>query len=257
MKKLISAKVILLLIFAISLTACKKSADSKINEFIQGYNSATANISRNNPVIASSSAEKTGPNEITISIKTTTGSDEMESQLMKSSFPQLIGQLLNSSSPKSNLMDEGINFKVNVFDKNGNKLVSQALDKNTIGKSSLNVENFANGNSPSQSELNELLSVFNKNLPITDPSTGIKILKMEAGSENDIVYHAEVPDELKEVLKMDGAKQLMKDEMLRQPQLRQILSQTSKLGIDKLRYLYKDKAGNLIEEITLNQSDLK
>ena len=133
-----------------------------------------------------------------------------------------IAVALNSEKSINELVEDGVNFKIKVIDKDGQLQYTEIYDKSkfqSLGKIDLNPET-----GTSTEDLNKILDIYNKNLPQEDPSTGIKITKIEAGNNHDIIYSAEVPDELKEVLKLNNAKTLMKDEMLRQPQIQNIFS---------------------------------
>lgn len=184
----------LLLVLAFSLLACKKSSDTQINEFITGYNSAVATRLQGNPAVKSSSATKSGPNEVSISMQLNSEKDDMETELLKKSFPQILGQII-SSMPNGSKFNDDIDIKFILFDKNGNQISSDKIDKNAKQFKDVDVANLGKGQMLSKGQLNEMLDVFNKNLPMTDPSTGLKVLKMEAGNDNDVMYSVEVPQD--------------------------------------------------------------
>ncbi|UMQ41885.1 hypothetical protein MKS83_21225 [Chryseobacterium sp. Y16C] len=59
------------------------------------------------------------------------------------------------------------------------------------------------------------------------------------------------------MLKVEGAEQIVKDEMLRSPQIQQIFSQTERLGVKNLIYKYTDSQGKNIKDIIITKEDLK
>jgi len=246
-------KFLLSLTLILSLHSCEKPLSTKISEFVSLYNSSTKQVA--NPVLEDTSAEKTGDKEITIRLYVSIAKDDPQLEMIKVPLAQSIAVALNSEKSINELVEDGVNFKIKVIDKDGQLQYTEIYDKSkfqSLGKIDLNPET-----GTSTEDLNKILDIYNKNLPQEDPSTGIKITKIEAGNNHDIIYSAEVPDELKEVLKLNNAKTLMKDEMLRQPQIQNIFSSVSELGIDKLRYLYKDKNGNTVSEIVLSKEDIK
>ncbi len=242
--------IISLLLF--SLVSCKKSTDSRITEFVFAYRNSFAAVANSNPYIVSSSAEKTSANEVTIRFYTkSTEETSMESDLLRKSLPEIVGTAILQEPSSKQLINDGVKFNVKILDEGGqNVLYSKVFDKESVGKSPAT-------NNTGTPGIAQILDGFNKNLPVTDPSTGIKIVKIEAGDDQDIIYKAIVPPNMAELFKSDGAKELLKEELLRSPQIKDILMRSENFGISKLKYKYMDEKENLITEISISKADLK
>ncbi|ANF49488.1 hypothetical protein A0O34_02490 [Chryseobacterium glaciei] len=233
-----------------------KSKNDKIQDFVKTYNASSSMIS--NYMIKSTKAISSGPDEITIEINTNNQeSDELESGMITSSLPELIGQGIKSERSGNELLESGVKFKLKIINADGKVIANQTVDKNNLkGNASDSFKSVVAGN-PKASELNTILEVFNKNLPMEDKATGTKVMSIKADEQNNIVYTTEVPDSYKTMLEAEGADQVLKDEMLRMPQVRQILTKTEALGVKNLKYKYIDTKGKTVKEITISKEDLK
>lgn len=240
---------------AIVLTACQSKND-KINDFVNMYNRSSSMM--NSYMIKSTKATNSGKDEITIEVNTASnGEDEMQTELIKSSLPELLGQVIKSQPEGKELLDKGVKFNIKIYGAGARVIADEVIDSKTIkGDISKDIQSIADGNSGS-SELNTVLEVFNKNLPSEDKATGIKIMSIKADEENNIVYTAQVPTEIKEMLAIEGSEQILKDEMLRSPQVQQIFSKTGALGVKNLKYRYTDTNGKTLKEITITKADIK
>lgn len=240
---------------ALLLTACQTKND-KINDFVNIYNRSSSMMTSH--TIKSSKAVATGPDEITIEVNTSSQpEDDMEAQLIKSSLPELIGQAIKSEPKGKELLDSGVKFNLKIYGANARVIADEVIDSKSLnGNISKDIQSIAQGNAGA-SQLNAVLEVFNKNLPMEDKSTGTKIMSIKADEENNIVYTAQVPDSYKEMLQIEGSEKFLKDEMLRSPQVQQIFTKTSALGVNNLKYVYTDSKGNTIKEITITKADIK
>jgi hypothetical protein len=247
----------LLFIFAIAvlLVSCKKSTESKTAEFVSMYNN-TSDMMVRTAGFKSTKAMSNTSGDVDIEIKTTYFDTDIEAELMKNAIPDIIGQAIQAEPKGKELLEEGVKFNLKVYSSNGVIISSQIIDKNTK-KGNIDLEGIAKGDKPDSAQLNEILKVFSKSLPIVDKTSGIKIVAITADAQNNIVYSAEVPDQYAEVLATDEAKQLMKDEMMRSPDVRQIFDQTSSIGVNNIKYIYKDTKGKKLNEITIKRTDVK
>lgn len=236
--------------------SCQKSLDHRMVQFISEYQNAIGPLTRNNNYISSSSAEKSAADEITIRfyLKEQSGED-LGLEMVKKSLPQVIATALNKEKIGQDLINDGVKFRIRIVDEKGKKVFySETFDKNNIPKET--ASNFATSKNNDQ-ELQQILEIFNKNLPITDSESGIKVMKIALGTNQDIIYTAVVPDDFKEAMKTEGAKEMMKEEMLRDPQIKMLLSRSHELNITKLTYHYKDEKGNLLNDVTISSSEIK
>ncbi|KQT16914.1 hypothetical protein ASG31_11115 [Chryseobacterium sp. Leaf404] len=247
----------LFFVFALAamLISCKKSTETRTAEFVKMYNN-TSDMMVRSAGFKSTKATTTPTGDVDIEIKTTYLDNDMEAELMKNAIPDIIGQAIQAEPSGKELLAEGVKFNLKVYSSNGTMMSAQTIDK-TTKKGNIDLEAIAKGDTPNSSQLNEILKVFSKSLPIVDKASGVKIVAINADAENNIIYSAEVPDQYAEVLAADAAAQIMKDEMMRSPDVRQIFSQTAALGVNNIKYIYKDKTGKKLNEITIKRTDLK
>lgn len=248
-------KLLLIFFTSILLLSCQSKSD-KVRNFVEMYNRSSSTIS--NSMIQSTKAMSTGPDEITIEINTThQEADELESKLIITSLPDLIGQAIKSEKLGQELLDSGVKFNLKIYNANGRVLANEAIDYNRLkGTSQEDLKSVVSGNATS-SQLNSLLEIFNKNLPMEDKATGTKVMSIKADANNNIIYTNEVPESYRAMLEEDGAEEILKDELLRMPQIRQIFSKTEMLGVKDIKYVYTDTKGKIIKEITITKEDIK
>lgn len=250
---------ITILLFSVLLLISCRNTQSEMAKFVIMYNNTSSYIV--NDVIRATKAETVSPTEIKITIDTRI-SDDMQSEMTEKSFPALISSVLLKEKISSDLLDEGVNFKVNITDVNYTNITTVDINKNTIknftaSDVSSNTSAISTVESDVNSELNEMLAILNKSLPIEDKASGFKIMKIEAGNDQDIIYYVQVPNEIAEVLKIEGADNLMKDEVLRNPELKQILQKANQYNINKLKYRMTNNKGEKLKEIVINEKDIK
>ncbi|QQV03455.1 MULTISPECIES: hypothetical protein [Chryseobacterium] len=246
-------KLFLLCVTAILLVACQSKSD-KVQQFVKIYNNSSKMMTSS--VIKSTTASSKSPESIDIEVNTNTDSDDIETGLLTSALPELIGQAIKSEKIGKELLDSGVKFNLKVYGSNTKVILEEVIDNSKLNKN-IDFKAIASGKKPNNVELNQMLDAFNRNLPIVDESTGTKIMSIKADENNNIVYTCEVTDSFASMIKVDGAEQMIKDEMLRSPQIQQIFQKTSVLGVNNIKYLYNDSKGNLIKEITITKQDLK
>lgn len=247
----------LLFIFAVAfmLVSCKKSTATRTEEFVKMYNN-TSDMMVRSAGFKSTKATSTPTGDVDIEIKTTYADTDVEAELMKNAIPDIIGQAIQAEPSGKELLAEGVKFNLKVYSANDVMMSAQTIDK-TTKKGNIDLEAIAKGDKPDSSQLNEILKVFSKSLPIVDKASGVKIVAIKADAENNIIYSAEVPDQYADALATDAATQVMKDEMMRSPDVRQIFAQTSAIGVNNIKYVYSDSKGKKLNEITIKRSDVK
>ncbi|MCA6065556.1 hypothetical protein JI747_000110 [Chryseobacterium sp. RG1] len=248
-------KILIACFTAILLTACQSKND-KIRNFVAMYNQSSSMMT--NGMIKSTKAIDSGNDQITIEVNTSNeAGDEMQAELMKTSLPELIGQAIKSEPKGRELLDKGVKFNIKIYGVGARVIADEVIDsKNIKGDAGKDLKSISMGSS-GPDQLNAVLDIFNKNLPSEDPSTGIKIMSIKADNESNIVYTAQVPESFQKLFQVEGAEQIVKDEMLRSPQIQQIFSKTERLGVKDLIYKYTDANGKNIKEIKITKEDLK
>lgn len=245
---------LLVFVTAFLLVACKTKND-KVQDFVKMYNRSSDMM--HSPMIRSTKATSSNAEEVNIEVNTSYQSNDMESSLVSSALPDLIGQAIKSDPLGKELFESGVKFNLKVYGSDARVIVDKTIDQKNLDKSSVDFNAIAKGDKPNSTELNQILEVFNKNLPMEDKATGTKIISIKADENNNIVYTNEVPESFKTMLQQDGAEQMLKDEMLRSPQIQQIFARTSVLGVNNLKYIYTDTKGNVIKEVTISKNDVK
>jgi len=244
-------KLFFVLIASMLLMACQTKKD-KVQDFVDMYNRSSNMIANNK--IKATEATAVSQDQVDISVETDYEKGEMESDLVTSALPDLIGQAIKSEKLGKELFDSGVKFNIKVYGKNAQVLLDKAIDNKNLSKD-VDFKAIAKGDKPNSDQLNSILESFNKNLPIEDPSTGTKITSIKADAENNLVYTCEVPDSFKTALAIEGTEKAMKEAMLQSGQIRQVFSQTSVLGINHIKYLYTDKSGKVLKEITITKEE--
>jgi len=242
------------IIFAsLMLMSCQTKED-KVQDFVKMYNNSSSMMI--NQMIKSTKASATNADQVNIDVNTNYQSDNMESELVSKSLPDLIAQAIKSEKIGKELFESGVKFNLKVYSADSKVLVDKTIDKNNLNKS-VDFKAIAQGEKPDSDQLNLLLETFNKNLPIVDQTTGTKIVSIKADKDKNLIYTNEVPDSYIKMLNVEGADKLMKEEMVKMPQIQQIFQQTAVLGVNNIKYIYTDSKGKVIKEIVITESDLK
>lgn len=244
-------KLLFVLMASVLLMACKTEKD-KVQDFVDMYNRSSSLIANNK--IKSTKATAMSENQVDISVETDYQKGEMETELVTSALPDLIGQAIRSEKLGQELLDKGVKFNIKVLGSGSQVILDKSIDNKNLSKD-VDFKAIAKGDKPNSQQLNTILESFNKNLPIEDPSTGTKITNIKADEENNLVYTCEVPDSFKTALAMEGTDAAMKEAMLKSGQIRQVFSQISVLGINHIKYLYTDKDGKVLKEITITKEE--
>jgi hypothetical protein len=242
------------IIFAsLMLMACQTKED-KVQDFVKMYNNSSSMMM--NQMIKSTKASSTNADQVNIDVNTNYQSSDLESELVSKSLPELIAQAIKSEKSGKELFESGVKFNLKVYSADSKLIIDKMIDKNNVNQS-VDFKSIAEGDKPNSNELNQILEAFNKNLPMVDQTTGTKIMSIKADENNNLIYTNEVPDSYIPMLNAEGADKLMKDEMIKTPQIQQIFKQTAVLGVNNLKYVYTDSKGKVIKEIVITESDLK
>ncbi|MCX8523096.1 hypothetical protein OF897_04065 [Chryseobacterium formosus] len=244
-------KLLFVLMTSMLLMACQSKKD-KVQDFVDMYNRSSSMIATNQ--IKSTKATAVSENQVDISLETDYEKGDMESDLVTSALPDLIGQAIRSEKLGKELFESGVQFNIKVYGKNSQVILEQPIDDKKLSKD-VDFKAIAKGEKPDSKQLNIILESFNKNLPIVDASTGTKITSIKADAENNLVYTCEVPDSFKTALAAEGTEKAMKEAMLQSGEIKQVFAQTSVLGINHIKYLYVDKNGKVLKEVTITKEE--
>lgn len=236
------------LVIALFMTSCL-TPDQKARTFVEQYNKANKNPFSG---MRKNFARYDKDGTITIKIYTSFKSDEMGLELIKNSMPEIIGgHLLNDPKVKE-LLELDKEFDVYVYDAYNKQIVKETVSKDSpyspLKAKETNISSFEG------QELSTIISILNKNLPITD-EMGITLSNINV-NRGDLVYTAEIPDDLKDLFEIEGVSDLLKEELVKDTNLINALRQTQKYKIENIVYKYVDKKGNTLKEVKISSADL-
>jgi len=233
--------------------SCKKketTKDEMMKEFVENYNSQKTKIE--NSTVVFENSEQTSPNEITLNFSSALSSETIQPQLIKKAITDLMIQIIRKNPKNIHLLNKGVNFKIQLTGKNGKKIATEI-----VNKSSMTSKKPDFSQNEKHQQLNQLLEVSNSNLPVTDPSSGVKITKVFLGTNNDVIYNAEVPDKMKEIIKTSENQSIIKKNMSKDKAFIKMVKELKAFDIKSVKYQYRDQSGKLLQEVEVTQNDVK
>ncbi|MCZ4245821.1 hypothetical protein [Pedobacter punctiformis] len=241
---------------SILFTSCK-STSSKMNAFVLSYNASA----KPNGIVYSTNAEALYDKKIIkIRIVTNYALEDTKNGIVDKFLPTLFVQLLAGEDLARELInEEGVNFEVTFFTIRLSEFSSITIDKKKLAelekeaKGKINADDLLNNTG--NSKIKNILSILNKNLPVKDKNTGLTILKIDINDKNELLYDISVPNSIAEKIKGKDASEVLKDDILRNGNSKQLFMNVRSLGITTLKYKYRDEKGNYLNEITLTQQD--
>ena len=252
MKKKYFLKYILILSVFLITFSCKKanSKDEMIKDFVENYNSQKTKIQNSTMVFQKS--EQTGENEITLNFSSQLSSEDVQPTLIKFAISDLMIQLIKKDPKNRQLLNKGVNFKINLTDKNGENITTEIINKSNMTSAK---QDF--GVNEKHNRLNQILEVSNSNLPIVDSASGIKIVTVSLGSDNDIIYTAEVPEKMQKLIITEENKVFIKKNMAKDQAFKKMVIELKDYDISSVKYQYRDKNGKLLQEMKMTDKDFK
>lgn len=251
-------KIILIILFQLTFTGCQNTTQ-KANQFVNSYNASSGSIT--NSVITSTSAKLGENNTIEIRFDSNIPYDA-EDKTYSKIFPNMMASMFTSYDETQDLIEEGVVFNVGFYADNGKKINSIKVDKAKLEEmlktrpSAIKDASATASNVNLPTELKETLVIMNQSLPIEN-NDGTKIIKIDFSDAHELVYTVEVPDAFSESLKGEDAKNIMKEEIMRNSNLPSIMANLRTYGITKIKYIYQDSKGKEINEIIMSSADLK
>lgn len=245
----------LALFVAFLIVACS-STTSKMNDFIKSYNQYAGKMS--NAMIKSTEAKKKSEREIEIIFHTQETSDGGE-DFYKTALSSMIPAVFTSDESSKDLINEGVTFKLSFVDPDGTVLSNALVDKAKLDEimKTLQKDGKSTDINDSKNGLESMLTLLRKNLPMVIDESGIKIVDIQVSDKNELVYIAEVPQDLSENLKSAAAKELVRQEMLRGTKLKSVFESMKSFNVQKIKYIYKDTKGKEIMDLLFTPEDCK
>jgi len=252
-------KISLLVLCLLLLVSCKNTQE-KMQDYVNNFNSYASLLQ--NEVITSTSAVASIPeNEIRITFQTNLEQNEDNKEIYNKTLPTLIANLLKKDPSTMDLVEEGVHFKVAFLAENSSELTELIVDKKKMDEllkePAFTPPTVASKNPNLTPQMQEILALLNKNMPLENKAEGTKILKIDITEANELVYKVEVPDDYAKLLKMDSANELIKESLIRSGDFKKVLSAVIRFGITTVKYQYQNTKGVVVNTITLTQNDLK
>jgi hypothetical protein len=242
---------------ALFLVSCKNTKQ-KMQDYVNSYNNSTSMMQ--DEVITHTSAKALlQDNKIEIRIDTNLDQSASNKSIYKDMFPAFLGETMKKDPASVELINEGVTFEIYFLANNSTVLAELKVDREELKKLlAKNNTNSLDKNTGSDvdSEMQQMLALMNQNMPIVNED-GTKVLKIDISDKNELVYKIEVPKQYSEVLKGEGAKVLMKENILRSSDLKNIIGSIKRYGITTIKYIYQDAKGQLVNDIILTEKDLK
>lgn len=260
------------LLLSLLTISCTKSTLQQTSEFVSDYNAA-ANSQANsafsrfsNNIIMQTYAQ-TYPSEdnqnkldIKIVLRSKFKRDDPEIELYKDIAPASFSHFINNDERASYLVKNGVKFRVVYCSRNDRVISDLIIDKVKLKelsqqKTDLEIAKPSSNNSIS-SEIKQILIALNNSLPIViDHELQIKMVKVDVNKLNELEYSLEIGKEMTETVKSNGAKELLKENILRNPNTQQLFMKVKSMGLSHIKYIYKDKAGNKLNEVLITEGD--
>lgn len=237
----------------VSLSSCKKKENAKddlMKEFVINQNQQSKKFQ--NSTIAFQNSLISGKNEITMRFSTALSLETLEPQLVKSAISDMMIQIIRSQPKNIKLLNQGVNFRIQLYGKNGEKISEEIVNKSSM---TTQKPNFSQNEKHQQ--LNQLLEISNSSLPKVDEASGVTINKVFVGNDRDVIYNAEVPDSLSELIKTEENRNIIKKNMSKDTAFKKMVSQLRNFDIMSVKYRYRNKDGKLLQEVEITEKDFK
>lgn len=255
-------KCTLLLFLAISqlLVSCG-TKESRMQDFVNEYNTSAPMIMAGNQTIKGTSAKIKDQNRIELVFNYNIPFEETYKTTYSQIAPSLMANVFKGQPKLQQLLDDGVVFEVIMTASDNQVLVQMDLDKAKVD-AMMKEQNGDSGpisitTGTHDEQLQSMLKIMNKNLPIVDKQAGTKITKIDINENKELVYTVVVDKALADAIKSDAAKQIMKESIMRNEGLKVVFSGTSKYGVTAVRYLYVDDSGKTVNDIMIKQSDIQ
>ncbi|NUY82309.1 hypothetical protein HUK80_15495 [Flavobacterium sp. MAH-1] len=246
----------------LTMVGCMKSKDDRIRATVIEFNKLSPQI--RNEVFRNAEAEASN-DTIKISFVLNAYPDEVDKPTYNKVGPAMLAGMVKQLPDSESLLDEGVKFQVIYMANDGTEILNKVLGKSQIVALTEDKSRFFNANSGkpipgSKSRLapdmKESLRMMNQNLPIVDKEAGTSVTRIDVNEKNELVYTVEVTDELADALTTEGTLDLVREEIIQDPNLRRMFPSILRMGIEVVHYEYVNKKGKLVADVRITQNDL-
>jgi hypothetical protein len=243
-----------LLLVLIMMVACQ-SNEQKLKIFIDQFNKAVAMDASNQKFTCS--AEVISPELARFTFRSTYDSESLQEKMFLQTMGFMEQNLVTTTGFMKGLVKDGVSIDMVYKGFDGRVLLAKRIDKNNID--SLIAVTKANPVPTGQSQMDVLktmLETWNKNMPMEDKASGLRILGIDVGDNQSIVYKIQYLDPEVEKLINDETVSYLKDEALRNPALLEIINSVTSLGVSKLEYHIFSSKNEKIASFTIDRSEM-
>lgn len=247
----------IILFLTLSMTACKKSTQEKIEDFIKTYNNVAAFLS--DPIIIRTFAKpiasgKENHGHISVIFVSNLEKNDPKLEFYNAMLPGLFASLVKNNKTTYDLIKENVRFEILLCSEDQEVLKKIVIDKDHTDL--LASKEPAETNNK-LSNFQQILKDMNQSLPVVvNQEMGLTMTKIDISNTDELIYHLEVADTTAHLFRNANAAAMLKDEILRGQDIKGILSRIKIFGLKNVKYVYADQKGKLIDEIVITDKDL-
>ena len=230
----------------------------KCYAFVNAYNNSASQFQ--NQYIYSTNArleEDKVPKEhiITIDLDYNLKKKEIEENFGMASLPKILSLKMIEDAQVLDLIEDDVSIVLR-FRSLDNFIVEKViLDKKNIEKLTTEKNNLGLSNNTTNNvnqELNEVITILNKNLPIDLEEGMSKLLKIEIDKDNNFVYVVEITEAYKDLLKSDEAKAFMKEKLQNDERTKKLIALKTEFNLNQVLYRFQEKNGKKVYDFSIN-----
>jgi hypothetical protein len=238
----------------IILISCK-SNEEKLRIFIDQFNKAASMDASYQKFTCS--GEVISPDLARFTFRSKYDAESIQERMFLQTMEIMEQNLITTTGFMQGLVKDGVSIDMVYKGYDGGVLKIKRIDKNNID--SLVSVSKAKPLSKGQSQMDVLktmLETWNKNMPMEDKNNGLRILGIDLGDQQSIVYKIQYLDPEVEKLINDESVSFLKDEALRNPALREIINSVTSFGISKLEYHIMSSKNEKLAQFTIDRSEM-
>lgn len=264
MKK--TLKTLLLLCLAITIISCRQQ--NRVADFIKQYNeigrsASFSSTQLNGGFISHSIAELVDrednklQKDIQITLFTNRKQDDEEILLLKEIIPASFVSFIQQNPLATEILDRGVRFKVIFSTRNGRPISELIIDKAKYQELILSKNSNETNNSFSNPEVTQLLAIINKQLPkVVSKELNARLTEISVNNEQRLTYKIIIGNPYSKSLMGARSAALLKEEMLRSPNLTSFFGKMRFYGIKGITCIYYNEKGEEINKLDINKDDL-
>lgn len=213
----------------------------RVNEFIANYN--LENKKLRSPTIRNTKAIYKDKNEIIIELEFRLFDDSLQMYLIQNSVSDIFIDLVKNLPQGKKLLEEGVNFNLQLYNRNHVQFGEVYLNKD-------NKRNYERAK-----DLASVIKKLNESLPITDAKTGIKFVNIGLESKSTVYFEYQIPKEMQDMITIPEMEDILKQDILTNPNTKTILASTNTGKITQLVCVYTDEHGYEIKKVHIQKSE--